>query len=61
MNNIEDRVRTYTLTEANRADLIAWLRSGHVQRAVNALENLVPAASAPTLEDMIREIVGQET
>lgn len=34
----------YHLTEANVKDLIVWLRAGHVDRTVRALENLNPAS-----------------
>jgi hypothetical protein len=32
----------YQITEANKKDLIEWLRSGKIERAVRALETLNP-------------------
>ena len=32
----------YLITEANRQDLVSWLRQGNVQRVSDALLNLAP-------------------
>ena len=44
----------YLITEANRQDLVSWLRQGNVQRVSDALLNLVPVSTLTAERDALK-------
>ena len=43
----------YLITEANRQDLVSWLRQGNVQRVSDALLNLAPVSTLTAERDAL--------